>query len=452
MTQNRFLRQVLFNLIVLFSTLKWFFLAIIAGVLVGFASTVFLLTLDMGVNNVSSWGSYYLMIPIAFLISIWIVRRFAPDAKGHGTEKVIEAIHKKSGEIEAKVVPVKLVATLITLILGGSAGKEGPCAQIGAGVASVFARLTRMNTIDRKRFVLCGISAGFSAVFGTPIAGAIFAGEVIFVGRFSYREFLPSLIASYFSFFVTRYFGVKHLIYDIDFIIGSDVGLVFHMLALGIFIGVVAILFITMMTGIEHIVEKIKLSSYVKGIIGGGILVAIVYLTGSLDYIGLGTHVIDDALAGNPITGEASFLKMFTTSVTLGTGGSGGVLTPIFYIGSTAGNFWGQIVSKDLALFSAVGMTAFLAATTNTPLAAILLGIELFGVKAGSFGAVACAVSYLIVGHMSVYPSQVLSENKTFFMDTKTNLIMGDVDRSDYVIKDRFLRKLSDQFKKLFRK
>ncbi len=447
MTRNRTIRQLVFSLIVLLSTLKWFFLASIAGVLVGLASAFFLLTLDAGINRVSQWNYYFLLIPVAFFLSVFLVMKFAPEAKGHGTEKVIEAIHKKSGDMNAKVIPVKLLATLITLISGGSAGKEGPCAQIGAGVASVFAKVTRMNAIDRKRFVLCGISAGFSAVFGTPIAGAIFAGEVIFVGRFSYREFLPSLIASYFSFFITRYFGVKHLIYEIDFLIGSELSLTFHMLILGIFIGIVAIVFITVLNIIEEGIAGVPISPYLKGIIGGLVLIGVVTASGSLDYIGLGTHVIDDALAGNSISPGSSFIKMFTTSVTLGSGGSGGILTPIFYIGSTAGNLWGQIVGKDLALFSAVGMTAFLAATTNTPLAAILLGIELFGVKAGSFGAIACAVSYLIVGHMSVYPSQVLSENKTFFSDSETNLEMGKVDRSDYVIHDPFLRKIIDRIK-----
>ncbi len=452
MIQNRLLRSLFFNFIVLMSTLKWFFLATIAGLLVGLAATVFLRTLDFGVNKVYAWNNHFLLIPLAFVLSIFIVRTFAPDAKGHGTDKIIEAIHKKAGLIEAKVIPVKLVATLITLILGGSAGKQGPCAQIGAGVASVFAKITRMKELDRKRFVLCGISAGFSAVFGTPIAGAVCAGEVIFVGRFSYREFLPSLVASYFSFFVTRYFGVTHLIYNIEFEIGNDIGLVFHMLFLGIFIGVVAIIFITLMTGIEHGVEKIKISPYIKGILGALVLVGIVVATGSLDYIGLGTHVIDDALAGNAIAGEASFLKMLTTSVTLGTGGSGGVLSPIFYIGSTAGNFWAQLMSKDIALFSAIGMIAFLAATTNTPLAAILLGMELFGVKVGSFGSIACAVSYLIVGHMSVYPSQVLKENKTFFTYTKTDVVMKEVDRSDYVIHDTFLKNLIDKYRRFVHK
>jgi H+/Cl- antiporter ClcA len=441
MTENKFFWVVIINIFIIFNTLKWFFLAIIAGILVGFASSFFLLALEHGINWFSRINHYYLAIPFAFIASYLIIKTFAPEAKGHGTEKVIEAIHKRYGLIDFKVVPVKLVATLITIISGGSAGKEGPCAQIGAGVASTFARIFKMSKRNRKRFVLCGVGAGFAAVFGTPIAGAMFAGEVVYVGKFSYKELMPVLIASYFSFIISQYLGVSHLNYTIHFAVNSKVSIVFDMLFLGIFMGILAILFIYLLNFIEKTAKKAQISPYAKAFIGGSLLVIIVFLTKSTDFIGLGTHVIDSALEGNKIGGVSSFMKMFTTSVTLGTGGSGGILTPIFYIGSTGGNLWGQIVGGNLSFFSAVGMCAFLAATTNTPLAAILIAFELFGIETGTYGAIACIVSYLIVGHLSVYPSQILSENKTFFLRSKTHRSMGSIDVSDYSIKDRSLRR-----------
>ncbi len=122
----------------------------------------------------------FLLLPAALFLSALLVKYLAPDAEGHGTEKVIEAVHKESGKIKPAVVPVKLVATIVTLALGGSAGKEGPCAQIGAGLASIFADILRFDDHDRKKLVICGISAGFAAVFGTPIAGSIFGVEVLF--------------------------------------------------------------------------------------------------------------------------------------------------------------------------------------------------------------------------------------------------------------------------------
>lgn len=448
---NKNLRKLFMNFIITINTLKWFFLAIIAGVLVGLAGTVFLHGLDYSIKLIGRLSYFYLLIPLGFITSIWLIRTFAPEAKGHGTEKVIEALNKKNGDIDAKVIPVKLLATIITISTGGSAGKEGPCAQIGAGVASTFAKIFKMSEENRKRFVLCGVSAGFSAVFGTPIAGAFFASEVIYVGTFSYRDFLPSLVASYFSFFVTRHFNVKHLIYNINPVIESDVSMIFYMLILGILIGITAILFIWMLHKVEHFTETRKANVYIKGLIGGALIILIVLITGSTNHLGLGTPVIDSALDGQVVGRFDSILKMLTTSITLGTGGSGGVLSPIFFIGATAGNFFGNLLNQDLAMFSAVGMMSFLAATTNTPLAAILLGFELFGVQVGSFGAIACAVSYLMVGHMSVYPSQVLSVNKYCSTEVKTQKEMKDIDRADYVIKDPNIIKLSKKIKKFFR-
>ncbi|WZL72919.1 chloride channel protein [Clostridiaceae bacterium 35-E11] len=410
------------------SAIKWIGLAIFAGISVGTVTAIFLQLLHIGEYNVQKLNYYYLLMPVAFFLSSLLVIKLAPDAEGHGTEKVIEAVHQRAGRIDIKVIPVKLMATLITLISGGSAGKEGPCAQIGAGIASFFANLFRINDdMDRKRFVICGISAGFAGVFGTPVAGAVFASEVLYIGRFSYIVFLPSLIASYVSYFVNKALGATHLDYFIQFAPMNQIKMFLHMILFGLFIGFLAMLFIRTLNLIEGFIHQLNLYKPYKGILGGLLLILIVYVTGSKDYIGLGTSVIDTALAGHPVNGLSSFMKMFTTSITLGAGGSGGILTPIFYIGTTAGNAWGQIIGENISLFSAIGMVAFLSACTNTPIAAILIAMELFGVKIGSYASIACVISYLMVGHKSVYPSQILVVNKTPSIDNEPNCEIGQV-------------------------
>ena len=171
---------------------KWVILATIIGIIAGVSTGVFLKTLNLCISYGSKYPYSFLLLPFALFISASLTKYLAPEAEGHGTEKVIEAVHKNSGKISPLAVPVKLVSTVITIALGGSAGKEGPCAQIGGGLSSLFADIFRFSDTDRKKLVICGISAGFAAVFGTPIAGAIFGVEVLFVGSILYEVLLPS--------------------------------------------------------------------------------------------------------------------------------------------------------------------------------------------------------------------------------------------------------------------
>ena len=168
--------------VLFFSILKWIILASIIGCIVGISTAGFLWILEYCQSLASSFKFYYLALPFALCVSVLLVKYLSPDSEGHGTEKVIESIHKRSGHIRARVIPIKLVATIITITGGGSVGKEGPCAQIGGGLASLISNICSFKPQDRKKLVICGISAGFAAVFGTPIAGAIFGVEVLFVG------------------------------------------------------------------------------------------------------------------------------------------------------------------------------------------------------------------------------------------------------------------------------
>ncbi|TCS78467.1 chloride channel protein [Tepidibacillus fermentans] len=400
--------------VLLASTLKWILLSSFAGIVAGGTTSLFLNLLSYGIKITSSWSSYYLFLPFALFISSWLVIKFAPEAEGHGTEKVIESVHKRNGKINLKVIPIKTLATIITLSFGGSAGKEGPSAQIGAGTASFFANLLKLNQDDYRRFVICGISAGFAGVFGTPIAGAIFAAEVLYVGRFSYRVLLPALFASYISFFINRYFGISHFRYSIDVGSQNDFHMFIYMVVFGIVVGIVALFFIKTLTFFENLFkEKVQIYKPLKGFIGGIILIFVVWVTKSTDYLGLGTDVIDRAIHGDELTGLSFLGKIFTTSITLSTGGSGGILTPVFFIGSTLGNVWAQLVGGNIAMYSGIGMVALLAASANTPLAAITMSMELFGVQTATYASIASVVSYLIVGHHSVYPSQILTFSKT---------------------------------------
>ena len=171
----------------LISTLKWALLGAAVGVCVGLGTRAFLwaLATASGQTRRIALGPlpFYVLLPLALPACVWLIRTFAPSARGHGTEAVIAAVHQRSGKVDWQVAPVKLLATVLTLAFGGSVGKEGPCAQIGASITSLFADLLRLGDEDRRRLVICGIGAGFAAVFGTPISGALFGIEVLYLGR-----------------------------------------------------------------------------------------------------------------------------------------------------------------------------------------------------------------------------------------------------------------------------
>jgi len=408
------------------SVAKWTFLSGTVGILIGATVTLFLNLLHLSESHQGDLPfHYYYLLPFGLMLSVWLTRTFAPDAKGHGTEKVIEAVHKKSGQIDIVVIPVKLLATVVTLFSGGSAGKEGPGAQIGAGTASVVSDLLRFSKRDRKKLVVCGISAGFATVFGTPVAGAIFGIEVLVVGTLMYDLLLPSIVAGFSAFFTAQYLGATYTYYDISYFqhFFIDVVLIAKVIVGGIFFGLIAWLIVTTLKQTERIVEKIPMNPYKKAFVAGLLLVLLSFIVGDT-FFGLGLDTISDALqfegrVSTDIPWYTSIVKIFYTAVTLGSGGSGGIVTPIFYIGATSGHFFGGLFGGEhqLALFAALGFVSVLAGATNAPIAAIIMAMELFGMDVAHYAAVSIAISFLVLGHRSVFPSQKISMSKSGMLD-----------------------------------
>ena len=394
------------------SIIKWVFLATVAGAIVGGATGLFLEALGWATNTAHQFSYWYLFLPVGMFLSALLVKYLAPDAEGHGTEKVIEAVHKRSGKIALPVVPVKLVATVVTLAVGGSAGKEGPCAQIGAGLTSLFSDLLKFDDHDRKKLVICGISAGFAAVFGTPIAGSIFGVEVLFIGSILYDVLLPSFIAGITAYQVSSSLGVTYFHEAVSVVPVFTEGFLLKVMASGIFFGICSIILIEMLKMCERVSHRLRMWDPLKGAVGGAFLV-ILALVFSTDYLGLGLRPIEDALRGQSGDWYAFLLKPLFTAVTLSFGGSGGIVTPIFFIGSTAGTFFAHITGLNVATFAAIGLVATLAGSTNAPIAASIMSVELFGPAIAPYATVACVISYLFTGHRSVYPSQVLSISKS---------------------------------------
>jgi H+/Cl- antiporter ClcA len=405
-------KSVTESTVLFLSIIKWVFLATIAGVIVGGAVSLFLKLLTWSTGLGSQFPQFFWFLPLSFFTSSLLVKYLAPEAEGHGTEKVIEAIHKRSGKIPILVIPVKLIATIITLASGGSAGKEGPCAQIGAGLTSLFSDLFRFDNRDRKKMVICGISAGFAAVFGTPIAGSIFGVEVLFVGAIMYDVLLPSFIAGIIAYQVSSSFGITYFHEPVSVMPAFSEAFMLKVLLGGLFFGGCSIFLIEILKWGEKLSNRIRVWTPLKGLMSGTLLIAMTYLFSSR-YLGLGLTTVESSLRGETTDWYAFILKPVFTSLTLSFGGSGGIVTPIFFVGSTAGVTFAHLLNVDAPTFAAIGLVSVLAGAANTPIAASILSIELFGPAIAPYATLACVVSFLITGHRSVYPSQVLSISKS---------------------------------------
>ncbi len=412
------------------SIVKWVALAVIIGLVVGASTTAFLKLVHLAVDFSSHYTYFFLALPFIFLLCTFLVNTLAPQSKGHGTEKVIEAIHKRSGRIAVWVVPIKLFTTIITIAGGGSVGKEGPSGQIGAGLASMFSDIFRLKDQDRRKLAICGISAGFAAVFGTPISGAIFGLEVLYVGAVMYDVMLPSFISGIVAYQVCTSLGITYFHSHINFVPVFSNSFFLIVLVGGVVFGSISFLFIETFQMSERLVLKWKMNEYIKNMAGGAILVALIFIF-STKYTGLGVETIEKYLNGQGSAFWYDFLlKIVFTVITLSFGGSGGVVTPMFFIGAAAGSFFATLLHVDNATFAGIGMVSLLSGAANTPIAASIMGLELFGPVVAPYAAISCVISFLMTGHRSIYPSQILSTTKTSSMEVSVGKEMHQVESS----------------------
>lgn len=409
------------------SLLKWVALAAGIGVAAGSATALFLHLLAGAAAQAQGISFHLFFLPLGLFVSAVIVRYVARDAMGYGTEKVIEAVHKSDGRIRFQVIPAKLLATIVTIASGGSAGQVGPCAQIGGGLASAFARILNMDGNDWKKLVICGIGAGFAAVLGAPVAGAVFGVEVLFVGAILYEVLLPSFIAGIVSYHTASLLGVRYFHYQAHHLPPFSEVFFLEIVVSGIFFGICAILAIEAMTWSRRLFDRIPVWSPFRGLIGGGILICLAFLV-SPRYLGLGSDLIADALQGGPLAWHAFLSKTLFTALTFASGGSGGIIAPLLVIGATAGSTFGDWSGLGGTTFAAIGLVSVLAGAANAPIAMSVLAIELFGRELGAYAAIACVVSFLITGHRSIFPTQIMAMKKSSSVEVDMGKELGHVE------------------------
>lgn len=390
--------------------IKWFFLATGIGCIVGVLDAVFLKMLDGAIQFRNGIPMFYLGLPFVLYAVALLARKVAKRDKDYSTDAVINKINSYR-PISFISIFKGFTLSIVTMVTGGSAGKEAPCADVGAGVSSILARLFRMNLEDQRKMMICGVSAGFAGVFGVPISGALFGLEVLWVGHIFYEVMFPALVAGITAFQVTSFLGVDYIYHPLHFVPVFSEKFFLKMIVAGMFFGLVSILFIEISKFVRVLFRYLTLRTrlFWSCVVGGLILVAIGYFASPL-YLGLGMPGIDMVLSGNPPDSPFGFLyKIIATSVTFAAGGIGGVVTPIFFVGAQAGAMLADFLHVDSATLAALGLVAVLAGTANTPLSASIMAIELFGPAIAPYATVACVISFLVTGQQSIYPSQRIS-------------------------------------------
>lgn len=316
---------------------------------------------------------------------------------------------------------MKAALSIMTVSFGGSAGKEGPSLQLGAGVVSFLEKFLHLKDIDCKRLVITGLSAAFGAAFGTPIAGAVFCVEFLFIGKIQYDAILPSIISGIIGFYIAKIANVSYFSQNIINIPSLNYLVLLKVAFIGLTFGLIALLFIDFFSLVKFIAGKIKINYILKGLIGG-VLLVVLTLIFKERYLGLGDDVITSALRGEKVLPFDFLLKTIFTSITLNFGGIGGEVTPIFFVGATSGSIIGNLLSVNPAFVAALGFVAVFSGTTNTPIASTILAIELFGAGIAPYAALVNAISYVITGHKSLYETQIISMIKSPSVEIETGI------------------------------
>ena len=390
------------------SWLKWLAIYLIVGGMVGSATAFFLQTLDDVTlfREKHIWVVYFL--PIAGLV-IGLVYYYYGESANKGNNLLIETRHSlENGEtpkpIPFKMAPMVFLSTLLTHIAGGSAGREGTAVQMGGAIADQFTGLFKLNTADRKTLLIIGISSGFAAVFGTPLAGAFFAIEILSITNTKKNQLAVSLFVAYIAHYSCLAWQVKHTIYSIPIIPEISLTTLAWAIFAGILFGLTALAFTSTGKLFENVFNKIKFVP-LRPFIGGIIIALFIVVFNSTKFIGLGIPSIQDAFIKN--AGQFDFaIKLILTSFTLSAGFKGGEVTPLFFIGATLGNILIWFIPLPMALLAGMGFVAVFSGATNCVFASIALGLELFGMKAGVYVGLASVAAYFTSGPNGIYSAK----------------------------------------------
>ncbi len=391
---------------------KWLFLGSAVGVIVGGVASLFghVLIAANALRTDYPWIVFGL--PFGGLVIALLYHKLGSKTD-RGTNTIIASIH--SGErIPFRMAPLIFVSTLITHLFGGSAGREGAALQLGGSIAGKLGGALKMNENSRSLMVMCGMSAAFSALFGTPLAAAVFSMEVVSIGIMHYSALVPCVTASLVGHFVAVGLQVPPEVFPVAHIPEMTPLVFIKIVLFAAVVGGVSVLFCLVLHGGEHFYHKYLKNRYLRIFVGGSLVVLLSALLGTDLYLGSGMGIIEEILHhGESIAPWVFLLKMLFTAITLGAGFKGGEIVPSFAIGAAFGCTAAALMGLPMELAAACGMVGVFCGVTNSPITSLLISFELFGFEAMPYYLVTIAVSYMLSGLFGLYREQRIVNSKT---------------------------------------
>ena len=395
---------------------KWLLISVGIGILIGSIASVFGHALTWANDFRNQHPVIILALPFAGILIVFLYR-VSKNTDDRGTNMVISSIHSATG-IPFRMAPLIFISTVLTHLCGGSAGREGAAIQLGGSIANRLGKIYNLNENNQRIIIMCGMSAGFAALFGTPMAAAIFALEVISIGIMHYSALVPCVTSAMIAHFVADFFKVKPESFTVAEIPPMEPVTFFKIVLFAGLIGGVSVLFCIFLHTTESIYKICFKNPYARIFAAGCIVILLTAVVGNTSYLGSGMGIIERIFHEGTTPNHTFLLKIIFTALTLGAGFKGGEIVPSFCIGAAFGCVVASLFGLPVTLVAACGMIGVFCGVTNCPITSLLISFELFGFEGMPYYLVTVAVSYMLSGYYGLYHSQ-----KIMYSKTETNFV-----------------------------